>query len=1493
MNLVKSLSLIVIFIFFTLTALQAQGAGPLLAVTPNPVSFGDLAFGTNSTIPVYTSKSDPWDPTVAQIISIDIGGSSAFSYDFSYTLPTSFSSAETKIINVNFIPTSPGMHYGNLYIVDNQMHTYDIPLSGNSLNEIIDPPTGAQLRVNPDPYFYTMMEDRSESSSVYFTNIGTSSLDYSVDSATLPDWLSISYADISGKSGSLRSISGSIAPGDSVAIPVGFHTQGMTPGSEFHSVQITTNAPTGAYFWPVYLTVTPAPVVADFNAYPRYAHNGTTIHFTNATRVDSTAASTAGMTFAWDFDSDGTIDSTEENPTHVYDASGLYSPNLTVRTLASQTDNEFKSDYINIYNNPPTITDSLAAITTDEDVIWGPMSCSSIFTDPEGDPMTFHGVKSAHIFVDMESSRFSIRSMPDWYGVETVRVVATDAYGASTELSIMVTVNPVNDTPVLSVPSDIYFINDSHLTVNFADYVEDVDNPDSDISMTIMHIPSTVNDISVVYEPDMNGLLTAVFTNVVPDWFGSNAFSITVNDAFGRAIASQSFTMHSLEHFTAQFTTDPSLNLAGQTIPFTDTTLGNPDWWHWDFENDGTPDSMEQNPTHQYMYSGTYSVRLTLGNSEANEQATVIYNDLFHIIGTALVGDIPPNLGLDGSPYNVVDSLNIPAGGVTIAPNVVLNFLSENPLILDAPIFANGVFFQAPPGENYWGGLVFGEGSGGASLEGCHILNALNPLVLMGADPSLLDLEIAVTDTTSFIDQPGVLLNGSSASLNNIRIRNYRRGIQLGNDNRSLRTTPTLTNIRIRNSSETSREVGDNYGVTVTGDVDAELSDVEIINCKVGISLINEDRTTTTPTLTNIRVRNSSETSRGITTGILVMGAVAPDINDAEFSGLSFGIDMQSTVPEVRTTPTLTNIRVRNSSETSRGLMTGIRIDGLPAVALENIETTDLTTGIEILNNGLRTTSTPTLTNIRVRNSSETSRTTDYGIVLSGDITARIDDAVLENCSIALQYDKSGTYDRTVSTPTLTNIRVRNSSETSRAETVGIRLIDLMRVTVDNDSLIGCTKALEIVNSSVRTVSTPTLTNIRVRNSSETSRFDNIGIHLHPGVNGKIGGCDIQGAQIGLKLEDGAHPEILPNFFKNCGTAINAISSAPANPIQRQIVTLETPFMLAHSGWEFVGMEVEQSGPWMINNNTFWNYPILLRGISAAVTFSSNIGWGNFPIPMPIIAIASPIEARFNDILYMSGIFPGLGNISAQPLMVNPMQDDFMLLVDSPCIDAGDPSLPRDPDESITDIGAKTYLHRAAMESDTQFVTTGSTVSFTNTSWGHEDARNTLVEWDLNNDGTIDATSWNWSRTFTQPGLYDLRLRMQTGTLIDEVIYHRAVVVQNLQLMPPVIYPPIRTGSDIVIPWQPVSLTVQNEQVTVPYYLVYKSKTPEGEFRYLGFTEAPQTSYLHVMGASEPRAFYIVIGYAGTRSELDDYIRLHQTLSSDVSAPPLPEERLK
>ena len=52
---------------------------------------------------------------------------------------------------------------------------------------------------------------------------------------------------------------------------------------------------------------------------------------------------------------------------------------------------------------------------------------------------------------------------------------------------------------------------------------------------------------------------------------------------------------------------------------------------------------------------------------------------------------------------------------------------------------------------------------------------------------------------------------------------------------------------------------------------------------------------------------------------------------------------------------------------------------------------------------------------------------------------------------------------------------------------------------------------------------------------------------------------------------------------------------------------------------------------------------------------------------------------------------PGTGEIHDDPLFVDPLYDDYHLQFDSPCIDAGDPNSPFDPDETITDIGAFYY----------------------------------------------------------------------------------------------------------------------------------------------------------------------------------------------------------
>ncbi|KQC04704.1 MAG: hypothetical protein APR53_02965 [Methanoculleus sp. SDB] len=80
--------------------------------------------------------------------------------------------------------------------------------------------------------------------------------------------------------------------------------------------------------------------VADFEAEPRSGEAPLTVRFTDT--------STGYIThLAWDFDNDGTTDSTDESPDHEYALSGTYTVKLTV-TGPGGSDDEVKTDYITV-----------------------------------------------------------------------------------------------------------------------------------------------------------------------------------------------------------------------------------------------------------------------------------------------------------------------------------------------------------------------------------------------------------------------------------------------------------------------------------------------------------------------------------------------------------------------------------------------------------------------------------------------------------------------------------------------------------------------------------------------------------------------------------------------------------------------------------------------------------------------------------------------------------------------------------------------------------------------------------------------------------------------------------------------------------------------------------------------------------------------------------------------------------------------------------------
>ena len=109
----------------------------------------------------------------------------------------------------------------------------------------------------------------------------------------------------------------------------------------------------------VQLTLNPANgVVAEFDATPLVGFSPQMVQFNDLT-VTSTPGGVTG--WAWDFDSNGSVDSTAQNPAFTYTASGTYTVTLTVTDPVHGMVAEVKPNYITI--DPPPVA-ALAAQPT-------------------------------------------------------------------------------------------------------------------------------------------------------------------------------------------------------------------------------------------------------------------------------------------------------------------------------------------------------------------------------------------------------------------------------------------------------------------------------------------------------------------------------------------------------------------------------------------------------------------------------------------------------------------------------------------------------------------------------------------------------------------------------------------------------------------------------------------------------------------------------------------------------------------------------------------------------------------------------------------------------------------------------------------------------------------------------------------------------------------------------------------------------------------------
>ena len=154
----------------------------------------------------------------------------------------------------------------------------------------------------------------------------------------------------------------------------------------------------------------------------------------------------------------------------------------------------------------------------------------------------------------------------------------------------------------------------------------------------------------------------------------------------------------------ANFIAEDTLVEPGDTVQFTDLS-NDAETWEWDFDNNGTTDSYEQNPIHSYQDTGYYTVKLSITGEVIEDFG--IRHDYIHVDDlTSVANRISNKNDIKIYPVPSVNNLTIESkeeitkisiynsnGNIIKEINSFNSLLKENVLTISTSEFINGVYF--------------------------------------------------------------------------------------------------------------------------------------------------------------------------------------------------------------------------------------------------------------------------------------------------------------------------------------------------------------------------------------------------------------------------------------------------------------------------------------------------------------------------------------------------------------------------------------------------------------------------------------------------------------------------------------------------------------------------------------------------------------------------------------------------------------------------------
>ncbi len=180
----------------------------------------------------------------------------------------------------------------------------------------------------------------------------------------------------------------------------------------------------------------------------------------------------------------------------------------------------------------------------------------------------------------------------------------TNGYGTSNSISYQIISSTGDPELIQQIPDQSMIAGSAQL---ITDLTNNFWNPNSDdltynVSYSSSNISHTITDdlLYITAVNSINEIDTITVEASDPDVTVSDDFVLTIN--------------YVIQPCVSDFIADHTIVTVGSEIQFTDNSTGSPSSWEWDFDNDTSIDSYEQNPNYTYTTVGTYSVSLIVSN---------------------------------------------------------------------------------------------------------------------------------------------------------------------------------------------------------------------------------------------------------------------------------------------------------------------------------------------------------------------------------------------------------------------------------------------------------------------------------------------------------------------------------------------------------------------------------------------------------------------------------------------------------------------------------------------------------------------------------------------------------------------------------------------------------------------------------------------------------------------------------------------------------------